>query len=79
MSLIDVRFVFPSFKQLQKIHQQFASTPVMVLTATTPPDLLEMLKSILIDPAVYKTSVDRPNITPTTSKCIVLRSPAVNI
>ena len=71
MSLIDVKFVFPCrpiFKQLQKIHQQFSTTPVMVLTATAPPDLLEMLKSILIDPAVYKASVDRPNITFTTRK-----------
>lgn len=40
----------------------------MVLTATAPPDLLEMLKSILIDPAVYKASVDRPNITFTARK-----------
>lgn len=40
----------------------------MVLTATAPPDLLAMLKSILIDPAVYKASVDRPNITFTTRK-----------
>ena len=71
MSLIDVKFIFPcrpSFKQLQKIHQQFPTTPVMVLTATAPPDLLEMLKSIVIDPAVYKASVDRPNITFTTRK-----------
>jgi len=32
-------------------------TPVMVLTATAPPDVLEILKSILTDPAVYKTSL----------------------
>jgi len=44
----------------KKIHQH---TPVMVLTATASPDMLEMLKSILTDPAVYKASVDRPNIT----------------
>ena len=43
----------------KKIHQH---TPVMVLTATAPPDVLEILKSILTDPAVYKASVDRPNI-----------------
>jgi len=35
----------------------------MVLTATAPPDVLEILKSILTDPAVYKTSFDHPNIT----------------
>jgi len=41
----------------KKNHQH---TPVMVLTATAPPDVL---KSILADPAVYKTSFDHPNIT----------------
>jgi len=35
----------------------------MVLTATPPTDMLEMLNSILTDPAVYKASVDHPNIT----------------
>ena len=44
----------------KKIHQH---TPVMVLTATAPPDVLEMLKSIFTDPAVYKASVDCLNIT----------------
>ena len=44
----------------KKNHQH---TPVMVLTATAPPDVLEILKSILTDPAVYKTSFDHPNIT----------------
>ena len=38
----------------------------MELTATAPPDLLKMLKSILINPAVYKASVNCPYITFTT-------------
>lgn len=63
LNLCAITFCRPSFKSLQRITFEVPVVPIMALTATAPPDTLQMLKESLNDPFVFKSSSDRPNIS----------------
>ena len=51
-----------NYKDLETIKQHFPTTPVMFLTATATPSMVEKLKACLHDPCVWKGTVNRPKI-----------------
>ena len=52
-----------AFNDLRKLKSDFPSIPIMALTATASLIVEEDIKSLLHDPVVVKSSVNRPNIT----------------
>ena len=51
-----------NYKDLETIKQHFPTTPVMFLTATATPSMVEKLKACLHDPCVWKGTVNCSNI-----------------
>lgn len=51
-----------AFRSLESLKLEFPSTPIMALTATAPPKVMDSMKKLVRDPLVKQSSVNRPNI-----------------
>ena len=51
-----------AYRLLEKLKIEFPITPIIALTATAPPDIMESLKMLVREPLVVRGSVNRPNI-----------------
>ena len=51
-----------AYSELKKLKYDFPDTPIMALTATAIPTVVDEIKQLLRHPLVAKTSVNRPNI-----------------
>ncbi len=52
----------PAYKELKALKEEFRQTPIMLLTATAPPEIESELQTLVRNPHVSKGVVDRPNI-----------------
>ena len=51
-----------SYKDLELLKSEFPTTPIMALTATAPPEVMNNICKLVRDPLIVKGSVNRPNI-----------------
>ena len=51
-----------AYRLLEKLKFEFPRTPIIALTATAPPEVMESFKMLVRDPLVVQRSVNRPNI-----------------
>ena len=51
-----------AYKELGKLRYDFPDIPIMALTATAEPDIVDDMKALLRRPHVAQSSVNRPNI-----------------
>ena len=51
-----------AYRLLEKLKIEFPLTPILALTATAPPEVMQSLKMLVREPLVVRGSVNRPNI-----------------
>ena len=59
----------PVYKEIQNLKYGFPTVPILLLTATAPPQSQTKLKGMLRNPVVSKASINRPNIELRVEKC----------
>jgi len=52
----------PAYKELKALKNEFLQIPIMLLTATAPPEVQSELISIVRNPYISKGNIDRQNI-----------------
>ena len=60
-----------AYTSLETLHTSFRNTPIMALTATATPKVEDTIKKLLRNPVVSKSSVNRPNITLSTTELVI--------
>ena len=51
-----------TYVELETLRSKFLTTPIMILTATAPPEVLDSMSRLVRDPVVSKGSVNQPNV-----------------
>ena len=59
----------PAYKEIQNLKYDFPTIPIMLLTATAPPQLETNLRGMLHNPVISKGSINRPNIELRAEEC----------
>lgn len=59
----------PAFKELQNLKYEFPTVPILLLTATAPPQLQTKLRGMLRNPVLSNGSINRPNIELRVEEC----------
>ena len=51
-----------AYKDLENLKSEFSATPIIALTATAPPKVMESIQRLVRDPHIEKASVNRQNV-----------------
>ena len=51
-----------AYMELESLKSEFLATPIMILTATAPPEVFDSISKLVRNPVVSKGSMNRPNV-----------------
>jgi superfamily II DNA helicase RecQ len=64
VSLITLKYTCrPQYAQLSQLSVLFPNLPLMALTATAPPAVLDEIHCVIPRPFIVRASVNQPNVT----------------